>query len=139
MEIYVIVEAIVGLIAGILLAVCTKKAEGVVYGRLDKIGQITNLLLLFFYVFFAYAYMFIGMISWPVSGGGILSVLAWIVAIISGSAALFASLGLGFSVALRKRGKSVLSFVLQFAGVLGILLTFGLYCLFCGSLLVPFN
>ena len=139
MEIYVYIEAIVGIILGILLVTCTKKAEGVTYGRLDKIGRITNLALILVYAILAPANMFIGMISRPVSGGGILTVLAWIVAIISGSAVLFASLGLGFSVALRKRGKSKLSFALQFAGVIGIILTIGLYCIFCGSLFVPFN
>ena len=38
MIIYLIAEAIVGLVGGILLAVLTKKAEGLVYNKLDKIG-----------------------------------------------------------------------------------------------------
>ena len=41
MSIYVIAEAIIGVIAGILIAVLTKKSEGVVYNKLDKAGRIT--------------------------------------------------------------------------------------------------
>ena len=36
MFLYTVIEAIVGVVAGILLAVCTKKVDGVVYGKLDK-------------------------------------------------------------------------------------------------------
>ena len=67
------------------------------------------------------------------------AVLGWIVTIIVTSAMLFCGLGLGFSVALRKKGKSKKSFIVQFAGLLGIGLTVGLYCLFVGSLIAPLN
>ena len=46
MYLYIVIEAIVGILAGILLAACSKKAEGVVYGTLDKVGRITNILLI---------------------------------------------------------------------------------------------
>ena len=55
------------------------------------------------------------------------------------SAALICGLGLGFSVALRKKGKSKLSFWVQFAGFVGIGLTVGLYCLLAGNLLRYLN
>ena len=54
MFLYTAIEAIVGVVAGILIAVCTKKAEGVTYSKLDKIGQVTNILLLLFYVGFSF-------------------------------------------------------------------------------------
>ena len=41
MFLYTVIEAV---IAGILLAACTGKADGVTYGRPDKIGRITNTL-----------------------------------------------------------------------------------------------
>ena len=47
------IEAIVAVVAGILIAVCTKKADGVIYSKLDKIGRVTNILLLLFYVGFS--------------------------------------------------------------------------------------
>ena len=138
MELYIIIEAIVAVVAGLLIAICTKKADGVTYTKLDKAGRITNIVLIVLYVCLAPLYMFLGLISYP-DHGGFLGVLGWIVSIINGSAALFCGLGLGFSAALRKKGKSKLSFAVQFAGIAGIGLTVGMYCLFCGNLLSTLN
>lgn len=138
MFLYTVIEAIVGIAAFILLAVCTKKADGVVYGRLDKVGIATNILLTVLYICISPLYLFLGMISYP-DHDGFLGLLGWCISIINASAALFCGLGLGFSVALRKKGRSRLSFAVQFAGILGILLTVGMYCLFCGNLLSPLN
>ena len=138
MYLYTVIEAVVAVIAGLLLAVCTKKAEGVVYGKLDKIGWVTNILLLLFYVGFSYVYLLLGMIARP-SYDGVLGILGWIVAVIMASAALFCSIGLGLSVAFRKKGRSKLSFAVQFAGIGGIGLTFLLFFLFYGNLLKPIN
>ena len=133
MILYTLLEAIVGVIAGILLAACTKKAEGVVYGKLDKAGRITNILLLLLYICTSPLCMVFGFISLP-RYEGILGILGWIVAFIIASATLFAGLGLGASVALRKKGESKKSFIVQFAGVAGVILTVGLYAL-AGNLL----
>lgn len=138
MIIYLAVQAIVGLVAGFLLAVCTKKADGVVYGRLDKVGRITNILLIPVYVCPAPVYLALGMFSYP-NHDGFLGLLGWIVTIINASATLFWCLGLGFSVALRKKGKSKLSFAVQFAGVVAIGLTVAMYLLFEGNLLMSLN
>lgn len=126
------------MIAGILIAVCTKRANSVTYGKLDKIGQITNLLLLLVYVVFSYVYLFLGMIANP-RYDGFLGILGWIASVIMASAALFCGIGLGLSVAFRKRGKSKLSFAVQFAGIGGIGLTVILFFLFYGNLLRPIN
>lgn len=133
MIIYTLLEAIVGVIAGILLAACTKKAEGVVYGKLDKAGRITNILLLLLYIICCPVCMVFGIISMP-SHSGLLGILGWLVSLIIASATLFAGLGLGASVALRKKGESKKSFIVQFAGVAGVILTVGLYAL-AGNLL----
>jgi hypothetical protein len=135
---YTIIEAIVGIIAFILLAVCTKKNEDVIYNKLDKVGIITNILLIPLYVSFSPLYLFLGMISYP-GYKGFLGIIGWVVAIITASAALFCGLGLGFSVALRKKGKSKLSFAVQFAGIVGIALTVSMYMLFAGNLLESLN
>ena len=66
-------------------------------------------------------------------------ILGWIVSIIMASAALFCGIGLGLSAAFRKKGKSKLSFAVQFAGVGGIGLTGILFFLFYGNLLRPLN
>ena len=138
MFLYTVVEAVIAVIAGILIAACTKRTEGVTYGKLDKIGRITNILLLLFYVGFSFFYLFLGMIANP-RYDGFLGILGWIVSVIMASAALFCGIGLGLSVAFRKRGRSKLSFAVQFAGVGGIALTAGLFFLFYGNLLRPIN
>ena len=138
MFLYTTIEAIAAVVAGILIAVCTKKADGVVYGKLDKIGRVTNILLLLIYAGFSYVYLFLGMIAGP-NYDGFLGILGWIVSIIMASAALFCGIGLGLSVAFRKKGKSKLSFAVQFAGVGGIALTFALFFLFYGNLLQSLN
>lgn len=138
MVLYTIIEAIIALVAGILLAACTKRDSSVVYGKLDKAGRITNILLLLIYICLSPLYLIFGMISSP-NCEGFLGIVGWIVSIINASAALFCGLGLGFSVSLRKKGRSKLSFATQFLGLIGIGLTIGLYCLFAGNLLSPLN
>lgn len=138
MFLYTIIEAIVAVIAGILIAACTKKSDGVIYNKLDKVGRITNILLIPIYACLSPLYLFLGMLSYP-NHSGLLGIVGWIVTIINASAALFCGLGLGFSVALRKKGKSKLSFAVQFAGVVGIGLTVAMYCLFAGNLLESLN
>ena len=138
MFLYTVIEAVIAVFAGIFLAVRTKKANDVVYGKLDKAGRITNIILLFTFIYLAPVYLFLGMISQP-AYDGFGGIIGWIVSIINASAALFCGLGLGFSVALRKKGKSKLSFAVQFAGLVGIGLTVGMYCLFAGNLLESLN
>lgn len=138
MFLYTTIEAIVAVVAGLAIALFTKKAEGVTYGKLDRLGQVTNVLLLLFYVGFSYFYLFLGMIANP-RYDGFLGILGWIVSIIMASAALFCGIGLGLSVAFRKKGRSRLSFLVQFAGVAGIGLTVALFFIFYGNLLKPLN
>lgn len=138
MFLYTSIVAAVAVIAGILLAVCTKKPEDITDTKLDKAGRITNVLLLLVYICLAPLYLFLAMIANP-RYDGFLGILGWIVAIIMGSAAMFCGLGLGFSVALRKKGKSKLSFAVQFSGVLGIAINLILFFLFYGNLLRPLN
>ena len=138
MFLYTTISAVTAIIAGILIAVCTKKSQDVTYTKLDKAGRITNILLLFLYVCLSPLYLFLAMIARP-GYDGFLGILGWMVAIIMGAAPLFCGLGLGFSVALRKKGKSKLSFAVQFAGVLGIAIQLALFFLFYGNLLQHLN
>ena len=138
MVLYTVIEAIVGIVAGILLAVGTKKEEGVVYGKLDRAGKITNIVLIPVYACLSPLCLFLGMIFRP-NHDGFLGIIGWIVSIIGASAVLFCGLGLGTSVAIRKKGKSKLSFAVQFAGVAGIILMFILFFAFYGNLLDTIN
>ena len=138
MFLYITIEAIAAIVVGILIAVCTKKADGVTFGKLDKIGRVTNVLLMLVYICLSPFYLFLGVIANP-NYDGFLGILGWIVAIIMASAALFCGVGLGLSVAFRKKGKSKLSFAVQFAGIGGIGLTLILFFVFYGNLLRPIN
>ena len=138
MFLYTTLEAIAGIVAFILLAACTKKNDSVVYNKLDKAGRITNIVLIPIYACLLPLCLFLGMISNP-AYDGFLGILGWIVSIIIASETLFCGLGLGFSVALRKKGKSKLSFAVQFAGFVGIVLTVGMYMIFTGNLLKYLN
>ena len=75
----------------------------------------------------------------PVGEDTFIRTAGWIVSVIIASAALFCGLGLGYSVSLRKQGRSKISFAVQFAGVVGIGLTVLLYGVFVGNLISPLN
>ena len=138
MFLYVIIEAIIAVIAGILIAVCAKKVDGVVYSKLDKAGRITNIILTMVYVCLSPLFMFLGAIARP-RYEGFLGVIGWIVAIIIASTALPSGIGLGLSVAYRKKGMSKKSFIVQFAGLCGMALAFVLFLICYGNLLLPIN
>ena len=139
MFLYYAFAAIVGLIAGIVIAARAKKAEGVVYGVLDKVGIATNILLIPAYAFVSIFCFYLVMVGMNPDGEGLLEILAYIVAIIGATGPAFCGLGLGASVALRKKGKSKLSFLAQFAGVAGLGITFSFFLLFYGNLFATLN
>ena len=135
---YTVIAALCGIAAGVLLTVLTKKENTVKYGALDKAGVITNIVLTAVYTCTAPFYMFIGMIS-TAHQGGFFGFIGWVISIICASAALFAGLGIGLSVALRKKGRRILSFIVQFSGVCAIACTFIFYFVFVGTLISPLN
>jgi cytochrome bd-type quinol oxidase subunit 2 len=138
MFLYTTIEAIVAVVAGILIAVCVKRAKDVTYSKLDKIGWATNILLSLAYICATPFCLFLGMIANP-RYDGILGILGWIVSVIMASAAIPCWVGLGLAVAFRKKGRSKLSFAVQFAGLAGIGLTLALFFIFYGNLLKPIN
>lgn len=138
MFLYTILEALVGIIAGILIAKCTRKYSYVTYGFFDNLTRVTNVILLIAYVCLSPFYMFIGMICSP-AHDGILGLVGWIVSIICASSALFCGLGIGLSVSLRKKGDTGLSFLAQFIGAISIGVTVLCYMLFEGNLLATLN
>ena len=138
MFLYTGFAALMGIAAGILPTVLVRKKEGVTYGKLDRAGEITNIFLTSIYALCAPFYIFLGMICEPM-GEGIMWIVGAILSLICGSAALVCGVGIGGSVALRRRGRSLLSFALQFIGIIGIGLTFLLYAAFVGTLLTPLN
>lgn len=139
MYLYFALMAIVGFVAGIVLAVRSKKSEGVVYGKLDYAGMVTNVLLLPVYAIALAFCFFLVMLGYIPDGEGIIRVLSWTVAIIGSTFSVLCGLGLGESVALRKKGKGKLSFLAQFAGVAGLGMTILFFVIFNGNLFGSLN
>ena len=138
MFLYTVIEALVGIIVGILIAKCTRKRSFVTYVFFDKLTRVTNVILLLVYACLSPFYMFIGMICLP-AHEGVLGIVGWAVSILCGSTALLCSLGLGLSVSLRRRGESGRSFFAQFIGVIAIAFTVLAYIAFEGNLLTSLN
>ena len=139
MYLYLILAAVAGFVAGIVIAVLSKKTEGVVYGKLDKVGRITNILLIPVYAVISLFCLGIVFLGYNPDSEGFLGILAWIMAIIGATGPAFCGLGLGASVALRKKGKSKMSFWAQFAGVAGLGITILFFFLFYGNLFASLN
>ena len=138
MFLYIFLSALAGIVAGFVIAIRTKKQDGLTYGKLDKVGRVTNIILSIVYVCLSPLYMLIGALCYP-AYEGFLGILGWIVSIIISSAALICALSIGFSVSLRKQGKSKQSFAVQFAGLAGIALAILLFVALYGNLLDTLN
>ena len=65
MIIYIILVPIISVVAGIVLAARAQKAEGVTYGKLDKAGRITNIVLIPIYLCLRPVCLVFGLISEP--------------------------------------------------------------------------
>ena len=139
MYFYFILVAIVGLVLGIVITARSKKSEGVVYGVLDKVGITTNILLIPTYAIATIFCFYLVMLGYLPDGKGIMAFVAWLLAIIGATGPVLCGLGLGTSVSLRKKGKSKLSFAVQFAGVAGVGITILFFLLFSGNLFGSLN
>ena len=111
---YYTFAAIAGLVAGIVISARSKKTEGVTYGTLDKVGIATNILLIPIYIIIATFCLFIVMLGMNPDGEGFLWFVSLIVSAIGSTGPAFCGLGLGASVALRRKGKSKQSFFCNF-------------------------
>ena len=139
MYIYYLFMSLAGLVAGIIIAARAKKAEGVVYGALDKAGIVTNILLIPVYAVLSTFFLFLVMLGMNPDGEGFVWVVSLIVALIGAGGTAFCGLGLGASVAFRKKGKSKQSFLVQFAGIAGFGITILFYYLFANNLFASLN
>ena len=138
MYIYAGIATIVAVLAGIMIAARTKKADGVVYGKLDKAGRITNILLIPVYAFLSLFFLALSLFLYP-EYDGFLGILGWIVATIIASVPLYCGFALSTSVVLRKKGKSRQSFAVQFTGFAGAAISLLLFDVFYGNLLSSLN
>ena len=87
-----------------------EKTVDVVYNKLDKTGRITNIVLIPVYAFLSLFCIGIGIFCSPGYEEGVPEILGWVVALLIPSAPLFCFVGLGLSVALRKKRKKQAEF-----------------------------
>lgn len=133
-----ILATILGCAIGLGLAIAARKVKGPVGDSLESATKICNVLLLAVYAMASPIIWFLGLVS-EAYQEGFWGVIGWVIAAVIWIAPLFFGLGLGLSVWLRKKGRSVAAFVIQFAGVMAIAASFLLYAIFVGSLLTPLN
>lgn len=111
------IALLVGIAIGLVLTFATKKKADLVPTTLDKVTKITNIVMIPVYLYAAYFSLALAMFTVPEHDGGALFVIDLIVCALVWIAPVCIGSGLGLSVALRKKGKSLASFVLQFAGL----------------------
>ena len=136
---YCVLAVLASIVAGIIIAARTKKAEGIEYGILDKIGIATNILLIPVYAIVSLFFIALIMLGMNPDGDGLIGVISVIVCVIGSTGPALWGLGLGASVAWRKKGKRVMSFLAQFAGVVGFGITLLFFVLFENTLFASLN
>ena len=139
MFLYYALAVIACIVAGVIIAVRSRKAEGVSYGVLDKVGIVTNILLIPAYIVVSVFCLFLVMLGMNPDGEGFMLVVSVLVSAITSTSSAIWGLGLGASVALRRKGKSKLSFWVQFAGVAGLAFFMLLYVLVADTLFASLN
>lgn len=113
-----------GLLIGILIAVCSRKADDVTPNRLDKVSGITNIALIPVYTFASFPFILISALVRCVGEPTLTQeIITHAIAFIVSAAPIYCGIALGVSVSLRKKGKSTASFIVQFAGFAGLLLS----------------
>ena len=114
---------VAGIAVGVILVVRARKRESVTYTALDRISIVTNVVLCV--VYFLISLMMLLMASITGTGlnaSSVQEVLAHIFAYIIAATPIYCGIALGMSVSLRKKGRSVAGFFIQFAGFVGIIL-----------------
>lgn len=124
-----IIALVAGIALGIVLAAATKKKEGVVASPLDKVTKITNIVMIPVSLYLAYFSIALSMFTVPEHDGGALFVIDLIICSLIWIAPVCIGGGLGLSAALRKRGRSLASFVLQFIGIMSTFASVVIYVL----------
>ena len=114
---------VAGVVVGIILVVRARKREAVTYTVLDRISMVTNVVLCV--VYFLLSLMMLLMAS--ITGTGLYAspvqkFLSNVFACLIAATPIYCGIALGLSVSLRKKGRSVAGFFIQFAGFIGIIL-----------------
>lgn len=123
MDFMVVVFFPIALFIGFFLALKQKKSPEVVYGTADKVGAALNILLAIVFAIGSCMPVFLAMVvrsapdatAWQ-------NVLCILASALIGAAPVYCAIALGHAAALRKKGHSIKSLVVQFSGIAGIVI-----------------
>ena len=117
-----LVFLIAGVAIGILLAVRARKIEAAVPTALDRVSLVINITLIPVYLILSILMMFMALITGTSYGASsVQAIFAEVFSFVIAAAPIYCGIALGLSVSLRRKGRSLAGFLVQFAGFGGIL------------------
>ena len=117
-----LVFLIAGVAIGILIAVRARKIEAAVPTALDRVSLVINITLIPVYLILSILMMFMALITGTSYGASSLQeIFAEVFSFVIAAAPIYCGIALGLSVSLRRKGRSLAGFLVQFAGFGGIL------------------
>ena len=117
-----LVFLVAGVAIGILLAVRARKIEAAVPTALDRVSLVINITLIPVYLILSILMMFMALITGTSYGASSLQeIFAEVFSFVIAAAPIYCGIALGLSVSLRRKGRSLAGFLVQFAGFGGIL------------------
>ena len=117
-----LVFLIAGVAIGILIAVRARKIEAAVPTALDRVSLVTNIILIPVYLILSILMMFMALITGTSYGASsVQNIFAEVFSFVIAAAPIYCGIALGLSVSLRRKGRSLAGFLVQFAGFGGIL------------------
>ena len=117
-----LVFLVAGVAIGILLAVRARKIEAAVPTALDRVSLVINITLIPVYLILSILMMFMALITGTSYGASSLQeIFAEVFSFVIAAAPINCGIALGLSVSLRRKGRSLAGFLVQFAGFGGIL------------------
>ena len=117
-----LVFLVAGVAIGILLAVRARKIKAAVPTALDRVSLVINITLIPVYLILSILMMFMALITGTSYGASsVQKIFAEIFSFVIAAAPIYCGIALGLSVSLRRKGRSLAGFLVQFAGFGGIL------------------
>ena len=117
-----LVFLVAGVAIGILLAVRARKIKAAVPTALDRVSLVINITLIPVYLIFSVLMLFMALITGTSYGASSLQeIFAEVFSFVIAAAPIYCGIALGLSVSLRRKGRSLAGFLVQFAGFGGIL------------------
>lgn len=118
-----------GVIAGALTALLSRRKEGVVPGRTDRISAAAGILLVPVYTVLSMVMVFMASLAKPSGSAAWAPFAVRVLSLLIASAPVFCGVFLGLSAAYRKKGRSRAALLIQFAGFASLALSLLLLCL----------